>query len=97
MALDNIRNEPRREIIEQAAGLAAIAAFVLLDYAIVAWIGYSNTADLVFGMVLVGVGLILTPIILAALAVVMHSIGEGVCAILGKFGADPRPEQRYRR
>lgn len=94
MALSNFKNEPRREIIEQAVGIAAIAALLFLDYAIVRWLGAVQTIDIIMGMF---VGACIIPFLILFLAFGVHAVGELVCGALAAFGIDPRPTERYRR
>lgn len=97
MALSNIANEPRREIIEQVAGVAVFIIYVGGTYALVKWLGATNTEDVIFGTLLGLVAIPLLLIVLFLLSLALHWLGEGVCALLAKAGADPRPTQRYRR
>ncbi len=94
MALSNLLNEPRREIIEQVAGLGGLVAYGGAAYAVGLLLA---PGEPIFGTVL---GLLSIPAgaaILFLLAELMHAIGEGVCAIFASIGADPRPKDRYRR
>jgi hypothetical protein len=94
MAISNLKNEPRREIIEQAVGIAAIVAFLFLDYAFVRWLGAVDKADVIFGMILVAG---LAPPAVLTLVFGVHAVGELVCGGLAAMGYDPRPTQRTRR
>lgn len=92
MALSNMKNEPRREIIEHAVGIIAIAAFLVADYALVRWIGAQDTATIAVGMF---IGAAMFPLVVMVLTVGVHAVGELVCAVLGALGFDPRPKRRY--
>ncbi len=97
MALSNLRNEPRREIIEQVAGVAIFAFYIAVVYGVVAWLGAKTSGDWIFGMLLTAFGLPIVGAMLFLIAHGLHALGEGVCALLANFGADPRPTERYRR
>lgn len=90
MALSNLRNEPRREIIEQAVGVIFLAAFLVLDYAAVKWLGAKEPGDFLIGMPFVGAGLFFASFFLAF---GVHAIGEFVCAGMASLGFDPRPKR----
>lgn len=97
MALSNLRNEPRREITEQVAGMVLITSFLLADYAIVRSAGADTAGETVLGMVLGFCALVFGGGVLFFLTLLAHSMGELVCGGLARLGLDPRPKQRYRR
>ena len=94
MALSNLKNEPRREIIEQAAGVLAIVCFLFGNYAFVKWMGAEKPVDIVCGMIITAM---VVPFAVMFLTFGIHVIGEAVCGVLAGLGLDPRPSQRYRR
>lgn len=97
MALFNLRNEPRREITEQIAGLVFAGLFIWADYALVKWTGIPKDAgDVVFGMLFGVFGLATLIMLFFLMLFFTHAIGEIVCGWLKRFGLDPRPTKRYR-
>lgn len=96
MALSNIFKEPRREIIETMAGIV-VAAIVIVPLCLFSCWFQSKTfiGDVWPGRItgmLVG---IVSIVLMSGIAIVIHSIGEGVCESLDKRGLRLRPRQRY--
>lgn len=91
MALSNIFREPRREIIEQAAGAALFVVWIGTAHWLVRLLGATSTVDLVGGTVVMSMALVL----LIPLVFMIHAAGEFVCGALARMGVDPRPRQRY--
>lgn len=94
MALSNLQNEPRRELIEQVTGLATVAAIIGGGYGLVRWLGAVHPIDVVFGTLFCSAGLVLA---IGFLTYGVHAIGEGVCGFMRGAGFDPRPRDRTRR
>jgi hypothetical protein len=97
MALSNLRNEPRREITEQAIGVGVFAGFVWLDYTIARWLGAEGASEIAFAMLCGVVATVFGSMLLFGLSILVHALGETVCGALASLGVDPRPKQRYRR
>lgn len=97
MALSNLLNEPRREIIEQLLGVAALAALFAADYWVVCQLQPKDVGDWAIGLLMVPVGFVILLIVGYLLVAGAHALGEGVCALMAGVGADPRPTERYRR
>lgn len=99
MALSNIFNEPRREITETLVGIGGVLAVPALFYplglGINAEIGYRSLewwqATIVgaVGLFFLAVALVM----LLVVAVALHRLGEGVCALLDGFGIELRPKR----
>lgn len=96
MALSNIRNEPRREITEQAIGFVTVTVWAVITYLIVKHLGPTNPGEWFAGFLLIG---IVFPLILGICTVglwyFMHEIGETLCGWMTVLGFDPRPKRRY--
>lgn len=104
MALSNIFREPRREIIEQAAGTLVVGGWVVIAWHISGIFGRiprfydSGIAEFferIFLSVLISFGAFLGISILIGGVLLAHLIGESICGFLARAGADPRPRQRY--
>lgn len=97
MALTNIFNEPRREIIEQIAGVLILVVPVWLDYRFAVWFqhvtGPRDPCPVPMGMFF---GAVAGMMIISAL-IMIHWAGEAVCDALAERGLELRPTQRYRR
>lgn len=97
MALSNLRNEPRREIIEQVAGLGLIAGLIGLDYGVARLFGPNGTGEMILAMMMAAFAIIIGTLIIYFLIFGAHVIGEIICDMLDDLGADPRPTERHRR
>lgn len=95
MALSNILREPRRELIEQGIGTAAVLGFVAVDFAIIALISALND-DWPHGGLWVFAFVIIAAAIgaLFLIFIVIHAVGEAICNSLTRRGFDPRPANR---
>ena len=103
MALSNMKNEPRREIIESVMGILLFGSFLLCDFLLSRWIvSFDRKAphdggDIFICMFLVPIAGFLGWIILYGLALLTHSLGEDILAFIAKLGWDPRPVTRFNR
>jgi hypothetical protein len=95
MALTNILNEPRREITETIVGFGIVAAFIYVDYKFAQWAKLDpldgQIASIIVGLI---VGIVLV-IGIAAVLVIIHAVGQGVCNSLERHGIQLRPRKRY--
>lgn len=101
MALKNIFNEPRREIVEQVVGMGAvligIAAFCLADN----WIAHALIEGDPYGNLGVGAARAISVVILmvgiiavAVFTVLAHEIGDSICNAFQARGIHLRPRNR---
>ena len=110
MALNNIRNEPQREITEQAVGVAVVLLAIVVDVIMAYWVDW-YTQDWGLNHMPASIGILLIPIILTgvlffvALAIIfvsivvlaMHELGELICNKLQDRGIHLRPRNRVGR
>lgn len=107
MAWNNVRNEPKREWIEQGFGLLAVVLYGVFVYYIVQYCGGLDhgpkampiALQYILAALLIGLGCALLFIISVGGWYLAHEIGEFACALLTGMGWDPRPnprENRYR-
>ena len=99
MALSNVFREPRRELTEQAFGLAAFGGFICLDLAVASAIclignGTIHVAASEFLLCMLMALFVMT--IMFAVSGLVHWAGEAVCDAMANRGYDPRPKNRYR-
>jgi len=96
MALSNMRREPRREITETVVGLALVATLPAADCVFAACVHdpYGFWDGMGLGVVLLG-AIALGLILLCALALIIHALGEATCNALERGGVQLRPRQRY--
>lgn len=98
MALSNILREPRREITESLVGIVIIGALLGGDYYLARWeehLGGYYSDGSAWGPW--GVWMFMNiPIvmILGAMVVFTHFIGDVACDAMEKRGVDLRPRQR---
>jgi hypothetical protein len=99
MALSNIFNEPRREIIESIVGIAVVGGFVWVDYTFAIWLQTMTTG--LFDRDSPGVpwllGIVLGPIALVLIVIIAnlaHMVGDLICDILQDRGIHLRPRDR---
>lgn len=99
MAISNMANEPRREIIEQIVGSAlvvgAISIFAVADH----WLAYQvltieDTADKWFSHILAGFILFFAAMVAVAIINIAHWAGEAACDQLDRAGLRLRPLER---
>lgn len=106
MALSNIFNEPRREIIETVVGVTVLAApvvvFLYLDYQFALWLqeqtasGASSGMPIPMGMVSGAILGALLTLLSGLAAVIVHAAGEGFCNAMQRRGVHLRPRTRGR-
>lgn len=99
MAWGNVRNEPRREWIEQVIGLFVVILVVVCDCLFTSYElkGYvNNDRPIIYGLVLmvslIGVGVAVG--LMFGLWYFAHEVGEIVSGWLTNLGWDPRPNPR---
>jgi hypothetical protein len=105
MALNNIFNEPRREITEQVLGTVALFGggylFWVVDSFVSHWIlthdglHHDNTDHYYVAMFFVPIIAFVVWFIFEGIMHLIHWVGEKVCAAMANRGFDPRPTQRY--
>jgi hypothetical protein len=98
MALSNMLNEPRRELIETAVGVVVLGTVGGGDYIFAAWVCQRSKpeywfSDICFAMVF---GLAIA-VAIGLLAVGVHALGDTICNALDRRGIQLRPAQRYNR
>lgn len=105
MALDNIRREPKRELIESGVGtitvLVVLPLYLWLVHYIVMRSHPSDNQDWWSGHIAVffflPVALFLGYWVFYLIFLyIPHAIGEEVCALMRSYGFDPRPKYRPR-
>ena len=97
MALSNIFREPRRELIEQAYGTAAVVAVLGAWFTLAAVLCrlydgafFPNASEFLFALFQVAAVVAFLCLVLS----IVHDIGESICNSMAKRGRDPRPRQR---
>lgn len=97
MALSNMRNEPRRELIESGLGIVATILFLVIDYkAVHAFLPpLLNSSDRIQATIFcMFLGCFAVPLTVM-LAHLTHWFGEVLCGWAAAIGYDPRPKDRW--
>lgn len=100
MALSNIFQEPRREIIETVVGIVPVGAFFVTVVASAYWFKYytgwsaQNEPHFIFALIVGVVAAIFSWVIVGFSLIVAHSIGEGICDEFEARGIHLRPKNR---
>jgi hypothetical protein len=100
MALSNIFREPRREITESMVGITVFVLIVMGPLAIaryVANVAVANDPRAPYALlfVLTILGEVLGTLVLGALALLTHALGERICNALARKGLELRPTRRW--
>lgn len=95
MALSNIFNEPRREIIETIVGLAVMALPGYVTYLIASTYRlWDPTLPYFLSLVFAAISLFIMLMAVIGVAIFIHFVGEEVCEALDDRGIRLRPRDR---
>lgn len=98
MALSNIFQEPRREIIETLVGIGIVAVFLYPDYLFGRWLQTISSAPPNDHGLPIPIGMVIGVVVLVLsflLFVMIHFLGEETCDFLARRGLNLRPKDRY--